>query len=506
MTSNNYVIPEPAPGTTRILDEDMQEYQIGSVMASFIRNVIVHSAVQVSNFEAAITLGVFAVFMRALDENREFSRLPDKLSFKSLKDLGTGEYPYDELRGYLNDLEQRTHFAGDGLDINLYEELEKNGLTSEHDYLRTVFEFVSYISIYGAGDSALVFVSCAVGLLNRFAITGTGLRSMTALPIPLMQLIKCISDLKGGESCYGATGESTVLLPYIMSGCDGAMCISQVNDHYKAVKKMIQLMSANNTDIINTVSLTPCIPHTKYKILNNYDKAYTFAPVHKIMLPNVDLFPNTQETANNIQWWPDIKNDGHWLFTRHALASLNDKGMCYSLIPLNLLLRLGEAEETRKAILEENLLDAVIELPRELFSGEHYPQTTTGGYTRYAIVVLKKGRTNKEVFMLNLASKASKDFLNSEPKYENCDFNDIDEVSNIFKERKTIDGISGTVSVETIFESGLCFNPSAYIRDDVLVNTRSYKELLSEQKQLEEEFKEIDRAYKDAIYNFVKCL
>ena len=67
-------------------------------------------------------------------------------------------------------------------------------------------------------------------------------------------------------------------------------------------------------------------------------------------------------------------------------------------------------------------------------------------------------------------------------------------------------GISGTVSVETIFESGLCFNPSAYIRDDVLVNTRSYKELLSEQKQLEEEFKEIDRAYKDAIYNFVKCL
>ena len=77
MTSNNYVIPEPAPGTTRILDEDMQEYQIGSVMASFIRNVIVHSAVQVSNFEAAITLGVFAVFMRALDENREFSRLPD---------------------------------------------------------------------------------------------------------------------------------------------------------------------------------------------------------------------------------------------------------------------------------------------------------------------------------------------------------------------------------------------------------------------------------------------
>lgn len=196
MTSNNYVIPEPAPGTTRILDEDMQEYQIGSVMASFIRNVIVHSAVQVSNFEAAITLGVFAVFMRALDENREFSRLPDKLSFKSLKDLGTGEYPYDELRGYLNDLEQRTHFAGDGLDINLYEELEKNGLTSEHDYLRTVFEFVSYISIYGAGDSALVFVSCAVGLLNRFAITGTGLRSMTALPIPLMQLIKCISDLR----------------------------------------------------------------------------------------------------------------------------------------------------------------------------------------------------------------------------------------------------------------------------------------------------------------------
>ena len=39
MTSNNYVIPEPEPGKKRILAEEMQEYQIGSVMASFIRNV-----------------------------------------------------------------------------------------------------------------------------------------------------------------------------------------------------------------------------------------------------------------------------------------------------------------------------------------------------------------------------------------------------------------------------------------------------------------------------------
>lgn len=113
---------------------------------------------------------------------------------------------------------------------------------------------------------------------------------------------------------YGATGESTVLLPYIMSGCDGTMCISQVNDHYKAVKKMIQLMFANNTDIINTVSLTPCIPQAKYTILNNYDKAYTFAPVFKVMLPNVDLFPNSQKTADNIRWWSDIRNDGQRCF------------------------------------------------------------------------------------------------------------------------------------------------------------------------------------------------
>lgn len=506
MATNNNVVPEPAPGTLRILDEEMKEYQIGSLMANYIRNCIAHSAVHVSDFVAAITLAVFAIFMRAMDENREFSLLPDELTFESLKNASIGEFPYDALRAYLDDLEQRTRFTGDGLDINLYKELEKNGLTSEHDYLMTVFQWVSTITLCGEGDKASVFVACAVGLLNRFSIAGAGLSSMTALPIPLMQLIKSISDLKGGESCYGATGESTVLLPYIMSECDGTMCISQVNDHYLAVKKMIQFMSANNTDIINTVSLTPCIPHEKYKILNNFDKAYTFAPVFKVMLPNADLFPHSQETANNIRWWPDIKNDGHWLFTRHALASLNDNGMCYSLIPLNLLLRLGEAEETRKAILDENLLDAVIELPRELFSGGHSTPISTGGYTRYAIVVLKKGRTNKDVFMLNLASKASKDFLTSEPKYEYCDFNDIDEVADIFKNRKSMDGISSKVSVETIFESGLCFNPSAFIRDEVLGNTRNYKELLSEQKQLEMEFKEIDLAYKDAMKNFVECL
>ena len=113
---------------------------------------------------------------------------------------------------------------------------------------------------------------------------------------------------------------------------------------------------------------------------------------------------------------------------------------------------------------------------------------------------------NKDVFMLNLASKASKELLTSEPKYEHCDFNDIDEVANIFKNRSSMEGISDTVSVETIFESGLCFNPSAFIRDEVLGNTRNYKELLSEQKQLEKEFKEIDLAYKDAIRNFVECL
>lgn len=93
------------------------------------------------------------------------------------------------------------------------------------------------------------------------------------------------------------------------------------------------------------------------------------------------------------------KSKGDWAFITHMIESLNAHGKAGVVIPHGVLFR-GAAEGTiRRKVLEEDLLEAVIGLPSNLFFGTGIPA---------AIVLFNKDKKNKNKVLF---IDASKDFV-----------------------------------------------------------------------------------------------
>jgi type I restriction enzyme M protein len=74
---------------------------------------------------------------------------------------------------------------------------------------------------------------------------------------------------------------------------------------------------------------------------------------------------------------------GDLAFVQHMLASLNSKGVMATVVPHGILFRGGEEGKIRKAMLEDDMFEAVIGFPQNLFYGASIPA---------AVIILNKNK------------------------------------------------------------------------------------------------------------------
>lgn len=116
---------------------------------------------------------------------------------------------------------------------------------------------------------------------------------------------------------------------------------------------------------------------------------------------------------------------GDWAFLLHMIASMSGNGRIAAVAPHGVLFRGASEGRIRQAVIEKNLIDAVIGLPENLFYGTSIPA---------CIVVLKKGRTTTNVLFVD----ASKDFKKEKAKNKlrdgsNGEPNDIKKIVDTYK-------------------------------------------------------------------------
>ena len=86
---------------------------------------------------------------------------------------------------------------------------------------------------------------------------------------------------------------------------------------------------------------------------------------------------------NRFEYGIPPKSIGDYAFIQHMLKSLSDDGRMAVVLPHGALFRGASEGIIRQRILEDNLIDAVIGLPENLFYGVSIPAT---------IVIFKKNR------------------------------------------------------------------------------------------------------------------
>ena len=143
------------------------------------------------------------------------------------------------------------------------------------------------------------------------------------------------------------------------------------------------------------------------------------------------------------------KSKADYAFVQHMLASLNADGRMGVVLPHGVLFRGASEGRIRKQIIDDNLLDAVIGLPANLFFGTGIPAT---------ILIFKRNRSNDDVLFID----ASREF-NKEKNQNTIDDEHIAKILDTYKNRKEIEKYSHAATLEEIQENDYNLNIPRYV-------------------------------------------
>ena len=133
------------------------------------------------------------------------------------------------------------------------------------------------------------------------------------------------------------------------------------------------------------------------------------------------------------RFWRGIppKSKGDWAFITHMIETLNESGKAGVVVPHGVLFRGASEGKIRQKCLEENLIDAVIGLPANLFFGTGIPA---------AILVFNKAKNSKHVLFID----ASKHFeaVKNQNKLRGGDIDKIVSTYRRFEAGELAEGVA----------------------------------------------------------------
>ncbi|MDQ6528934.1 type I restriction-modification system subunit M [Flavobacterium sp. LHD-85] len=143
--------------------------------------------------------------------------------------------------------------------------------------------------------------------------------------------------------------------------------------------------------LFDTVVANPPFSLDKWGIVDEKDKEND--PTH------ASTYDAAADPYNRFHRGLPPKSKGDWAFISHMIESLNNTGKAGVVVPHGVLFRGASEGKIRKEVLTEDLIEAVIGLPSNLFFGTGIPA---------AIIIFNKEKVNKNKVLL---IDASKDFM-----------------------------------------------------------------------------------------------
>lgn len=144
------------------------------------------------------------------------------------------------------------------------------------------------------------------------------------------------------------------------------------------------------------------------------------------------------------------KSKGGYAFITHMIeTTTKDSGRVGVVVPHGVLFRASSEGKIRKQLIEENLLDAVIGLPSNLFYGTGIPA---------AVLIFKRNKSDTNVLFID-ASREYQDGKNQNKLRQS----DIDKIVATYKARETIDKYAYLASFEEIEENDFNLNIPRYV-------------------------------------------
>jgi type I restriction enzyme M protein len=181
------------------------------------------------------------------------------------------------------------------------------------------------------------------------------------------------------------------------------------------------------------------------------------------------------------------QSKGDWAFLLHMIHSMSSDGRIAAVAPHGVLFRGASEARIRKAIIDRNLLDAVIGFPENLFYGTSIPAS---------ILIFRKNRGEKKDILFIDASKKPVIKDGSKNQLETSTIDEIIDVYNFYKDNNykeaTVDKFSHVATIEEIQKNEYNLNIPRYVDTFEEEEPIDIKLVLKEIKKLEKEKEELD--------------
>ena len=143
------------------------------------------------------------------------------------------------------------------------------------------------------------------------------------------------------------------------------------------------------------------------------------------------------------------KSKADYAFLLHDLYHLKPDGVMCIVLPHGVLFRGGEEEKIRRALVENENIDAIIGLPANIFFGTGIPTI---------VMVLKKRRATDDILIIDASKGFVKDGKNN--KLRACD---IRRIVDAYRDRQDIERFCRVVSKQEIRDNGYNLNIPRYV-------------------------------------------
>jgi len=294
-------------------------------------------------------------------------------------------------------------------------------------------------------------------LIEKFADEGGKKGGEFYTPTEVVKVMVNLLKPQEGERIYDPTcGSGGMLIEsmgYIKKNGENPKNISlygqEINLSTWAICKMNMLLhGAKGADIQKGDTIREP-KHTEGGVLRTFDKVLANPP---FSLKNWGIEEATADQYHRFPYGIPPKSYGDLAFVSHMVTSLNAKGKMATVVPHGVLFRGGSEGKIREGFLKDDLVEAIIGIPQNIFYGTGIPA---------AIIVINKNkeseRRNKVLFI-----DASNDFVKDGNKNKLRD-KDIEKMIQAFDEYKDIEKYANVIDIEAIKENDYNLNISRYV-------------------------------------------
>lgn len=328
-------------------------------------------------------------------------------------------------------------------------------------------------------------------LIKQFADEGGKKGGEFYTPTEVVKVMVSLVKPQEGERIYDPTcGSGGMLIQsinYIKEHGGNYKNISlygqEINLSTWAICKMNMLLhGAKGADIKKGDTIREP-KHTEGGVLKTFDKVLANPP---FSLKNWGIDEAKVDEFHRFPYGIPPKSYGDLAFVSHMVASLNSKGKMASVVPHGVLFRGGAEKKIRAGFLKDDLIEAVIGLPQNIFYGTGIPA---------AILVMNKNKPEDRRGNV-LFIDGSNDFVKDGNKNKLRD-EDIEKIVKTFDEFKDVEKYASVVDLTTIKENDNNLNISRYVdtteeEPEVDINAviKEIKELEAKEKENKEKVNE----------------